>query len=80
MTVSNKDMAGVLKASYDDETGTLLVGSFLEADVGNKIVIDYPSDTTETYSYQRGSTVLYVLTVTYTNSTKNFTSSIERTT
>lgn len=53
---------------------------FLSAQVTRKIIIAYPTTTTETYSHQTGSTVHFVLTVTYTDATKANVSSIERTT
>lgn len=47
--------------------------------VGNNILASYPSATTEVYKYRQVTTVVYELTVTYTNSTKEVFLSVERT-
>lgn len=71
----------VLHHSYVTEVDMLgTIDGFLAYAVNRKIVVAYPSATTETYSFQAGSTVLMVYTVTYTDSTKASLSSVERTT
>lgn len=52
---------------------------FLVNAVNNKINIAYPSATTETYTFVSGGVTQYVITVTYTDSTKENVSSAERT-
>ncbi len=56
------------------------VNGFINEAVGNKIEAAYPSATTETYTFKNGATTYKVLLVTYTDSTKNNLSSVERTT
>lgn len=58
---------------------TLNIGGFIDAAVGNKIIVAYPSATTETYTYKNGATTYKVLLVTYTDSTKANVSEVERT-
>lgn len=58
---------------------TLNIGGFIDAAVGNKITVAYPSATTETYTYKNGATTYKVLLVTYTDSTKANVSEVERT-
>lgn len=58
---------------------TLNIGGFIDAAVGNKITVAYPSAITETYTYKNGATTYKVLLVTYTDSTKANVSEVERT-
>lgn len=55
------------------------VNGFLHSAVGRKVVITYPSSTTELYSFQQGSTVLIQITVTYSDATKASVTNVERT-
>lgn len=81
MNFTMLDAHQVLKAAFSDATTSLKTSEgFLSSSVGNKILIAYPSDTTETYTFKSGDTVLYVITITYTNDTKTNLSSVERTT
>lgn len=57
-----------------------VLSGFLAFKQGRKIEIAYPSGTTETYTFKDGTTTLFVITVTYTDSTKASLSSVERTT
>lgn len=69
-----------LARAIDNQTGVLgVMGGFLTGKAGRKIDVAYPSGTTETYTYKDGSTTLYVITVTYTDSSKANISSVERT-
>lgn len=52
---------------------------FVSEAVANKIEVAYPTSTTETYTFKNGATTYKVLTVTYTDSTKENISSVERT-
>jgi hypothetical protein len=47
--------------------------------VGRKIEITYPSSTVEVYSFLQGGTLIYEVTVTWSNSTKDTLTSVERT-
>jgi hypothetical protein len=69
-----------LKAAFDDESGAFrFVDGFLLGEVGRKIAVTYPDTTSEVYTYLQGETTLYAITVTYTDATKAFISSAERT-
>jgi hypothetical protein len=77
---SEYDAMQVLRASFSDTVGNLKTSDgFLVAAVGRKIVVAYPSATTETYTFKQDTTTLYVLTVTYVDATKADLSSVERT-
>lgn len=58
---------------------TLNIGGFIDATVGNKVTVAYPTTTTETYTFKNGATTYKVLLVTYTDTTKEFISEVERT-
>ena len=69
---------------FEDSQGntavrTLLTGGFIDAAVGNKITVAYPTATTETYTFKNGATTYRTLLVTYTDSTKENISEVERT-
>lgn len=53
--------------------------SFVLLAVGNKIEASYPSATVEVYQFKNGATLLYELTVAYTNASKDVFLSVERT-
>jgi hypothetical protein len=69
------------KFETDEKTGLLQMqsGFLFGRATGRKIEVAYPTATTETYTYKDGSTTLYVITVTYTDSGKTDLSSVERT-
>lgn len=46
---------------------------------GNNIQASYPTSNVEVYQYRESTTVIYEITVTYTNSTKEILSSVART-
>lgn len=48
-------------------------------EVGNKITVTYPTTTTELYTYKFNSETLGSVLVTYTDTTKNDISEVERT-
>lgn len=56
-----------------------IIGNFLDEVVGNKIEVAYPSSTVETYTFKNGATTYKVIAVTYTNASKDYISSVERT-
>lgn len=57
----------------------LVTPGWVSAVVGRSITATYPSSDTEVYTYKLNATVLFVLTVTYTDSTKEVFLSVERT-
>ena len=73
------DHQQILQKVYNPADATLAVGSFVSAELGNNMQVGYPNATTETYSFYEGSTLLYTLTVVYTDSTKGSLSSVTRT-
>lgn len=54
--------------------------AFLNAAVNNKITIASPTSTTETYTFSEGGVPSIVITITYTDATKETISTVERTT
>lgn len=74
------DSANVLKQAFNVEDKSITVNSFLVGKVGHKVTRAVVSPTVDTFSYADGSTVLYVLTVTYTNAGHDDIVSVERTT
>ena len=54
--------------------------AFLAAALNNEVVIAYPTSTTETYTFTEGGVTLYVITITYSDSSKANPTSIKRTT
>lgn len=80
MNVSKHDGMGALKHAFKDDAEALMViDGFLIGAVGRKILVTYPTNSTEVYTYKEGSTTLYVVTVTYEDSTKQNLTSVERT-
>lgn len=77
---SEYDQTQIIQKVYNPVDGTLATGTFLQGQLNNNIQVAYPSSTTETYSFYEGTTLLYVLTVTYTDAAKGNLSSVERTT
>lgn len=73
------DHQQILQKAYNPADGTLATGSFLAGALNNNVQVAYPSATTETYSFYEASTLLYTLTVVYTDSTKANLSSVTRT-
>lgn len=77
--LSEYDQTQILQKVYNPADATLAIGSFVAAELNNNLQVAYPSSTTETYSFYEASTLLYTLTVVYTDSTKSNLSSVTRT-
>lgn len=77
--MSQLDFQQVIKFASNDVNKTIGVDGFIVGKVGHKMTVTYPSGTTEVYSFYDGSTLLYELTIVYTDSTKESLSSVERT-
>jgi hypothetical protein len=77
---TNSRLSGeqILREVYNPNDDSLTVSSFVDSKVGNKIVKSNVSATVETYSYYDGDTLLKVIQITYTSSSKNDISEIER--
>lgn len=54
-------------------------GGWVSGEVGRKIVATYPNSVTEVYTYKLNAATLFVLTVVYTTSSKEFIDYVERT-
>ena len=85
--LSEHDQTQILQKVYNQTEGVLATGTFLTATVGNNIQVAYPDSVTETYSFFEGTTLsvtgptlLYVLTVVYTDSSKANLASVTRST
>lgn len=77
---SDYDQTIIFQKAYNPQDNSITVGGFVNGRIGNKIVVAYPSSSTETYSYyQNTSELLLTILVTYTDSTKLSLSSVERT-
>jgi hypothetical protein len=84
---SEYDETQIIQKVYNQTEGVLATGTFLTSLIGNNIQVAYPNATTEVYSFYEGTTpsvtgptLLYILTVVYTDSTKNNLSSVTRST
>lgn len=76
---SKLDATETQKFAFNDLTGAVkTIPGFLVANVGRTINAAYPTSTTETYTYLDNGTTLFVLTVTYTDSTKALIQSVTR--
>lgn len=77
---TNFDYQQTLRKSYNDTNATIGVDGFVVGKVGNTITKANTSATVETYSfYQDYTTLLYQITITYVDSTKNDFVSVVRT-
>lgn len=75
----NFDGERALRGAFNPEGRTLGVDGFIVGKVGHKIEVAYPTATTETYTYYDETLLLCTIQVTYTDSTKENLSSVERT-
>ena len=57
-----------------------VLNGWLFQKLGRKVDVTYPSSSTEVYTFKQGSTAVFAITVTYTDSTKENVLSAERTT
>lgn len=73
------DYEQAIQGSYNDVNSTLSVDGFLTGKVGHRIERTTPSGTVEVYSFYDGATLLYAITITYTDVTKQDISIVERT-
>lgn len=83
MSVTSKPNAAVnsgnvLAAAYNKEDKSITTAGFLVGKQGHKVERTLVDDTTEDYSYYDGANLLYVIRITYTDSTKAEFASAER--
>ena len=76
--LSLKDGNQTLQAAFNDVDDSLTTGGFLTGKIGRRIEVG-GAGSVETYSYIEDGVLLYVLTLTYTDSTKATLVSAERT-
>ena len=81
--LSDRDASQVLQSSYNSVNDTLGVDGFLVAKVGNSISLAITTTTlandTEIYSFYDNGTLLYVLTIVYTDGTRSLMLTATRT-
>ena len=76
---SKLDYEQTLQKSYNDVNSTLSVDGFLVGKVGHRVELAITGgDTIETYTFKDGSTVLYIIQVVYTDSSRTTMSSATR--
>ena len=82
-SLSTYDSAQVLQKSFNTEGSTLGVDGFVVGKVGRKIdravTTTTITDDTEVYTFTEDSNTLYVLTIIYTDGTRESLLSVERT-
>lgn len=77
-SMTQLDANQAIRSAFSDEDKTLTVGPFIQSKAGNKVLKTNTSSTVEQYSYYDGSTLLYIVEVEYTDSSKNDLVRIER--
>lgn len=76
--LSELDSSQVLQAAYNDNDGTIAVGSFVATKINHKVERTAVNSTTDDFKYYDGSTLLYTIRVVYTNSAHDDFVSAER--
>lgn len=84
MTLSpniNNLEADKFEETVDGKTAVRIIGTndWLNGEIGNKIVITYPSGTTEVYTFKNGATTYKEYTLTYSSASKTELTLVERT-
>lgn len=81
--MSGRDAEQTLRSSYNNVNATLGVDGFIVGKVGRKVVVAITTTTiasdTEVYTFSESGTQLYVITLVYTDGTRNQLISAERT-
>lgn len=80
VTRKEQDIDGLraLRGAFNPEGRTLGVDGFIVGKIGHRIDVGYPSAEIETFSYYDEELLLCTIQVTYTDSTKENLSSVER--
>lgn len=72
-----------IQGAYNDVNATLSVDGFLAGKVGHKVALAITTttvlDDTEVYSFYDGATLLYEITIIYTDGSRGLMVSAERT-
>lgn len=76
--LSNRDGFQTLQASFNEEDFSFTTSGFLTGAVGRKVEIEDSRDV-EVYTFSEQGKVLYELTLTYSDNTKETLISAERT-
>jgi hypothetical protein len=79
MSTSNLSPGNIAREIYNNTDKSITTSSFISAKVGNKITLAQPNTVTDIYSFFEGVTLLYSLTIIYTDPTKAVLVSVERT-
>jgi hypothetical protein len=69
----------VLDAEGNTAVRVIPDGGWVSGAIGRKIIATYPNSVTEVYTYKLNAATLFVLTVVYTTSSKEFIDYVERT-
>lgn len=77
-TAKGVSRQNALQIALNDKDASLAVSGFLAAVVGRKVELAINS-AVETYTFKENGTTLYVITLTYTDSTRATLLSAERT-
>lgn len=75
--LSHLDYEQTLQSSYNDENATLSVDGFLTGKVGRRVDL-LTIGNVETYTFSENGTTLYVIQITYTDSSRTLMTSAER--
>jgi hypothetical protein len=76
--LAEKDANQTLRSAYNKVDASLTTNTFLVGMVGRKVEIAI-ADEVETYTFSENGSTLYVLTLTYTDATRETLVSAERT-
>jgi hypothetical protein len=81
--LSQHDYSQALQGSYNEVDKTLSVNGFIVGKVGHKVTLTITTttvvDDTEVYSFLDGATLLYEISIVYTDGTRALMLSAERT-
>ncbi len=76
--LSELDASQVLQAAYNDNDGTIAVGSFVAGKLGHKVERSIVNPTTDDFEFYDNAILLYTIRVVYTNSAHDDIVSAER--
>lgn len=77
--LSDRDGFQTLQGAFNEEDFSITTATFLQGLVGRKISFSSPNATTDVVAYTENGTLLYELTLTYSDSSKAVLVSAERT-
>lgn len=77
--LSNRDGFQTLQGAFNEEDFSFTTAGFLTGKLGRKVEVTSPVATVDVFTFSEDGRVLYELTLTYTDGTKNTLLSAERT-